>query len=99
MRAAYPNQLDYAGRIQQVLTHIVTLCPFVAGVLCDGGVAQMVERMLSMHEAQGSIPCSSTFFAHMADTQLFPNTEPRGDTRGIPNAKRAALTVDRTRDL
>ena len=23
----------------------------------------MVERMLSMHEAQGSIPCSSTFFA------------------------------------
>ena len=25
----------------------------------------MVERMLSMHEAQGSIPCSSTFFAHM----------------------------------
>ena len=29
-----------------------------------GGVAQMVERMLSMHEAQGSIPCSSTFFCH-----------------------------------
>ena len=28
----------------------------------NGGVAQMVERMLSMHEAQGSIPCSSTFF-------------------------------------
>ena len=26
-----------------------------------GGVAQMVERMLCMHEAQGSIPCSSTF--------------------------------------
>jgi hypothetical protein len=22
----------------------------------------MVERVLSMHEAQGSIPCSSTFF-------------------------------------
>ena len=30
--------------------------------LQPGGVAQMVERMLSMHEAQGSIPCSSTFF-------------------------------------
>ena len=28
----------------------------------DGGVAQMVERTLSMREAQGSIPCSSTFF-------------------------------------
>jgi hypothetical protein len=27
-----------------------------------GGVAQMVERLLSMQEAQGSIPCSSTFF-------------------------------------
>ena len=27
-----------------------------------GGVAQMVERTLSMREAQGSIPCSSTFF-------------------------------------
>ena len=28
-----------------------------------GGVAQMVERLLCMQEAQGSIPCSSTFFA------------------------------------
>ena len=27
-----------------------------------GGVAQMVERLLSMQEAQGSIPCSSTIF-------------------------------------
>ena len=27
-----------------------------------GGLAQMVERVLSMHEAQGSIPWSSTFF-------------------------------------
>ena len=27
-----------------------------------GGVAQMVERTLSMREAQGSIPCSSIFF-------------------------------------
>jgi hypothetical protein len=27
-----------------------------------GGVAQMVERLLSMQEAQGSIPCSSTAF-------------------------------------
>jgi hypothetical protein len=35
---------------------------FVAAEVYHGGVAQMVERMLSMHEAQGSIPCSSTFF-------------------------------------
>ena len=27
-----------------------------------GGVAQMVERLLCMQKAQGSIPCSSTFF-------------------------------------
>ena len=27
-----------------------------------GGVAQMVERLLCMQEAQGSIPCSSTLF-------------------------------------
>ena len=26
-----------------------------------GDVAQMAERVLSMHEAQGSIPCFSTF--------------------------------------
>ena len=28
----------------------------------NGDVAQMVERLLSMQEAQGSIPCFSTFF-------------------------------------
>ena len=28
-----------------------------------GDVAQMVERVLSMHEAQGSIPCFSTFLS------------------------------------
>ena len=27
-----------------------------------GGVAQVVERLLCMQEAQGSIPCSSTIF-------------------------------------
>ena len=29
----------------------------------SGGVAQMVERLLCMQKAQGSIPCSSTFFS------------------------------------
>ena len=29
--------------------------------ICRGGVAQMVERSLSMREVQGSIPCISTF--------------------------------------
>src|SRR6185312_10788473 len=39
------------------------ITPFYCTVFSVGGVAQMVERMLSMHEAQGSIPCSSTFFS------------------------------------
>ena len=47
----------------------------------------MVERMLSMHEAQGSIPCFSTFFSTAPKT-FAPN-----------NVKRVAVTVDRTRDL
>ena len=34
-----------------------------------GGVAQMAERVLSMHEAQGSIPCSSKLFG--VENQLF----------------------------
>ena len=65
MRTMYPDQLDYAGGDQKSMTHIEGLTTFVdvdEGVQ-DGGVAQMVERMLSMHEAQGSIPCSSTFFS------------------------------------
>ena len=39
----------------------------------NGDVAQMVERVLSMHEAQGSIPCFSTFlvlFLHSAPLAL-----------------------------
>jgi hypothetical protein len=37
-----------------------------------GGVAQMVERSLSMREAQGSIPCSSTFFVTCYHHRLAP---------------------------
>jgi hypothetical protein len=32
---------------------------FSLSCVSDGGVAQMVERLLCMQEAQGSIPCSS----------------------------------------
>lgn len=32
-----------------------------SGAARHGDVAQMVERMLSMHEAQGSIACFSSF--------------------------------------
>ena len=38
--------------------------------ITDGGVAQMVERTLSMREAQGSIPCYSIFFFHFFVSQL-----------------------------
>jgi hypothetical protein len=41
----------------------------MGGVTDQGDVAQMVERMLSMHEAQGSIPCFSTFFFLLTDDQ------------------------------
>jgi hypothetical protein len=38
------------------------MCTCVEGVsISFGVVAQMVERVLSMHEVQGSIPCYSTF--------------------------------------
>ena len=36
-----------------------------------GDVAQMVERLLSMQEAQGSIPCFSTFFLELLFHQVF----------------------------
>ena len=39
------------------------LCEYssLSTLVFNGGVAQMVERLLRMQEAQGSIPCSSTF--------------------------------------
>jgi hypothetical protein len=32
----------------------------------------MVERVLCMHEAQGSIPCSSTLFGNLGSTSARP---------------------------
>ena len=40
-------------------------------IACPGDVAQMVERLLSMQEAQGSIPCFSTFFLELLFHQVF----------------------------
>ena len=37
----------------------------VALVIHEGGLAQMVERSLSMREVPGSIPGSSTFFSYI----------------------------------
>ena len=37
---------------------------------CKGGVAQMVERSLSMREVQGSIPCISTLLATLLVQRL-----------------------------
>jgi hypothetical protein len=43
----------------------------------EGGVAQMVERTLSMREAQGSIPCSSIFFAARSKLIFFERCKSR----------------------
>ena len=43
-----------------------------AGDQANGGVAQMVERSLSMREVQGSIPCISIFLDNLlADVLLW----------------------------
>jgi hypothetical protein len=42
-----------------------------AVIVPRGGVAQTVERLLRMQEAQGSIPCSSTFFFSLGCKCLF----------------------------
>ena len=46
--------------VHSLHNHDFDSCIFLIHIL--GDVAQMVERVLSMHEAQGSIPCFSTFF-------------------------------------
>ena len=63
-----------AGRRTCVLVVVVGECDTPCAHVSDnvyvgapllttlGGVAQMVERLLCMQEAQGSIPCSSTSF-------------------------------------
>ncbi len=42
-----------------------------AGDQANGGVAQMVERSLSMREVQGSIPCISIFYYPVARSNCF----------------------------
>ena len=39
----------------------------------NGGLAQMAERVLSMHEAQGSIPWSSTFLVQFSSNSVPSN--------------------------
>ena len=48
--------------------HCVIMAPWPLFVIQEGDVAQMVERMLSMHEARGSIPRFSTLFVLAAGT-------------------------------
>ena len=45
--------------IETLLLHLLVVVQNVFQYDIDGGVAQMVERLLCMQEAQGSIPCSS----------------------------------------
>ena len=44
----------------------------------EGGVAQMVERSLSMREVQGSIPCISSFLVEMQREEQQQQTYPSG---------------------
>ena len=37
---------------------------------CIGGLAQMVERMVCIHEALGSIPWSSNFYTNKIQTKI-----------------------------
>ena len=59
---------------------------FFPYVVVDGGVAQMVERLLCMQEAQGSIPCSSTdsfFFVLLLFRELKKDSEILRKSRGV----------------
>ena len=49
-----PAKLMGFARVGSNPTVVAFFCVLVSS-------SQMAERMLSMHEAQGSIPCSSTF--------------------------------------
>ena len=57
---------EWLRRQTQVLVNFVGVSSILTGCnflkLISGGVAQMVERLLCMQKAQGSIPCSSNFF-------------------------------------
>jgi hypothetical protein len=56
----------------------------------------MVERMLSMHEAQGSIPCSSTFFASASFCRRA--TLPLQRVRSGTSVNRGGDSKDKTKD-
>jgi hypothetical protein len=45
----------------------------------------MVERVLCMHEAQGSIPCSSTLFGNLGSTAPRP-AEKESALRKLPSS-------------
>jgi hypothetical protein len=49
----------------------------------NGDVAQMVERVLSMHEAQGSIPCFSTFLSFLFVSFVFESVSNASSTRNV----------------
>ena len=58
----------------------------------------MVERMLSMHEAQGSIPCFSTFFLRIC----FPRAKvclDRGSNTGPLDLQSNALPTELSKQV
>ena len=53
------NLFGGVGSNPTLVTVFCSLCQSRASTYKKGGVAQMVERSLSMREVQGSIPCIS----------------------------------------
>ena len=58
---SYPSGHGAGLEIQWALPAQVRILPIASFAKRRGGVAQMVERSLSMREVQGSIPCISRF--------------------------------------
>ena len=62
----------------------------------EGGLAQMVERSLSMREVPGSIPGSSMSFFHQHQIEnqpLFHNSPTIGQLSGWPSGLRRCVQV------
>merc|ERR1712081_109121 len=62
----------------------------------EGGLAQMVERSLSMREVPGSIPGSSMSFFHQHQIEnqpLFHNSPAIGQLSGWPSGLRRCVQV------
>ena len=63
MNNRYHIYFGYDEIILSISLEDIVLIMTIFNLICKGDLAQMVERVLSMHEAQGSIPWFSNIFA------------------------------------